>query len=320
MTYLQSAHRTFNNQIEALSHLKESLDENFTLACDILMQCKGKVVVSGMGKSGHIGNKMAATFASTGTPSFFMHPGEANHGDFGMLGKDDVVIAISNSGETQELVGLLPSIKRIQVPIIAITNNGDSSLAKFADVVLALGVQTEACSLGLAPTTSTTSTLVLGDALAISLLEAKGFTAQDFAFSHPGGALGKRLLLTVADVMVNGDAVPTTPVTATVKQALLDISSKGLGVTAIVDENNILVGIFSDGDLRRALYKRIYIHGTSVSKVMTVGGVSTSASSLAVDAVNLMQNNRINALFVLNDEKQPTGALSMYMLLKAGVV
>jgi len=320
MTYLQSAHRTFNNQIEALSHLKESLDENFTLACDILMQCKGKVVVSGMGKSGHIGNKMAATFASTGTPSFFMHPGEANHGDFGMLGKDDVVIAISNSGETQELVGLLPSIKRIQVPIIAITNNGDSSLAKFADVVLALGVQTEACSLGLAPTTSTTSTLVLGDALAISLLEAKGFTAQDFAFSHPGGALGKRLLLTVADVMVNGYAVPTTPVTATVKQALLDISSKGLGVTAIVDENNILVGIFSDGDLRRALDKRIDIHETSVSKVMTIGGVSTSASSLAVDAVNLMQNNRINALFVLNDEKQPTGALSMYMLLKAGVV
>ncbi|OFA30501.1 D-arabinose 5-phosphate isomerase [Glaciecola punicea] len=320
MTYLQSAHRTFNNQIEALSHLKESLDENFTLACDILMQCKGKVVVSGMGKSGHIGNKMAATFASTGTPSFFMHPGEANHGDFGMLGKDDVVIAISNSGETHELVGLLPSIKRIQVPIIAITNNGDSSLAKFADVVLALGVQTEACSLGLAPTTSTTSTLVLGDALAISLLEAKGFTAQDFAFSHPGGALGKRLLLTVADVMVNGYAVPTTPVTATVKQALLDISSKGLGVTAIVDENNILVGIFSDGDLRRALDKRIDIHETSVSKVMTIGGVSTSASSLAVDAVNLMQNNRINALFVLNDEKQPTGALSMYMLLKAGVV
>ncbi|GAB54625.1 arabinose 5-phosphate isomerase [Glaciecola punicea ACAM 611] len=320
MTYLQSAHRTFNNQIEALSHLKESLDENFTLACDILMQCKGKVVVSGMGKSGHIGNKMAATFASTGTPSFFMHPGEANHGDFGMLGKDDVVIAISNSGETHELVGLLPSIKRIQVPIIAITNNGDSSLAKFADVVLALGVQTEACSLGLAPTTSTTSTLVLGDALAISLLEAKGFTAQDFAFSHPGGALGKRLLLTVADVMVNGYAVPTTPVTATVKQALLDISSKGLGVTAIVDENNILVGIFSDGDLRRALDKRIDIHETSVSKVMTIGGVSTSASLLAVDAVNLMQNNRINALFVLNDEKQPTGALSMYMLLKAGVV
>lgn len=300
--------------------MKESLDENFTLACDILMQCKGKVVVSGMGKSGHIGNKMAATFASTGTPSFFMHPGEANHGDFGMLGKGDVVIAISNSGETHELVGLLPSIKRIQVPIIAITNNGDSSLAKFADVMLALGVQTEACSLGLAPTTSTTSTLVLGDALAISLLEAKGFTAQDFAFSHPGGALGKRLLLTVADVMVHGHAVPTTPVTATVKQALLDISSKGLGVTAIVDKNNILVGIFSDGDLRRALDKRIDIHETLVSKVMTIGGVSTSASSLAVDAVNLMQNKRINALFVLNDEMQPTGALSMYMLLKAGVV
>lgn len=320
MTYVESAHRTFNNQIEALMRLKDSLDNNFTLACDILMQCKGKVVVSGMGKSGHIGNKMAATFASTGTPSFFMHPGEANHGDFGMLDAKDVVIAISNSGETHELVGLLPSIKRIQVPIIAITNNPNSSLGKFANVVLELGVHTEACSLGLAPTTSTTATLVLGDALAISLLEAKGFTAQDFAFSHPGGALGKRLLLSVADIMVSGDDIPTTASDATVKQALLDISSKGLGVTAVVDENNTLVGIFSDGDLRRALDKRIDIHDTLVSSVMTIGGVSTCGNSLAVDAVNLMQNKRINALFVTNSDNQPIGALSMYMLLKAGVV
>jgi arabinose-5-phosphate isomerase len=320
MTYLQSADRTFNNQIDALSLLKEHLDENFTLACNVLMQCKGKVVVSGMGKSGHIGKKMAATFASTGTPSFFMHPGEANHGDFGMLGSNDVVIAISNSGETHELVGLLPSIKRIQLPIIAITNNPHSSLARHATVLLKLGVVQEACSLGLAPTTSTTCTLVLGDAMAIALLEAKGFTSEDFAFSHPGGALGKRLLLTVGDIMVSGDAIPTTPLSATVKQALLDISAKGLGVTAIIDKNNVLVGIFSDGDLRRALDKRIDIHTTPIHEVMTKGGVVTYAHSLAVDALNLMQNKRINALFVLNEKNHPVGALNTYMLLNAGVV
>lgn len=320
MTYLHSAKQTFENQIEALSNLQMQLDDSFTKACDILMKCSGKVVVSGMGKSGHIGNKMAATFASTGTPSFFMHPGEANHGDFGMLSSNDVVIAISNSGETSELVGLLPSIKRIQVPIIAITNKLDSSLAKFANVVLQLGVKKEACSLGLAPTTSTTATLVLGDALAIALLNAKGFTAEDFAFSHPGGALGKRLLLTVSDIMVSGSQVPTTSHSATVKQALLDISSKGLGVTGVINENGHLTGIFSDGDLRRALDNRIDIHEIPVHEVMTKGGVSTSANTLAIDALNLMQNKRINALFVLDENQHPIGALSTYMLLKAGVV
>ena len=320
MTYLYSAKQTFENQIEALSKLQMQLDDSFTRACDILMQCTGKVVVSGMGKSGHVGKKMAATFASTGTPSFFMHPGEANHGDFGMLSSNDVVIAISNSGETTELLSLLPSIKRIQVPIIAITNKPDNSLAKFSDVVLPLGIKKEACSLGLAPTTSTTATLVLGDALAIALLEAKGFTAQDFAFSHPGGALGKRLLLTVSDIMVSGSEVPTTVHTATVKQALLDISSKGLGITGVIDENYRLTGIFSDGDLRRALDKRIDIHEIPVHEVMTKGGVSTSPKTLAIDALNLMQSKRINALFVLDENQHPIGALTTYMLLKAGVV
>lgn len=320
MTYIASAKKTFANQIKALADLKVQLDGSFSAACDILMQCKGKVVVSGMGKSGHIGNKMAATFASTGTPSFFMHPGEANHGDFGMLGTNDVVIAISNSGETSELISLLPSIKRIQVPIIAITNKKNSSLAKFANVVLPLGVKKEACSLGLAPTTSTTATLVLGDALAIALLDAKGFTSEDFAFSHPGGALGKRLLLTVSDIMVSGKEIPTTPCSATVKEALLDISSKGLGVTGIIDENNHLVGIFSDGDLRRALDTRIDIHQTLVNEVMTQGGVSSTANMLAIDALNLMQSKRINALFVIDEEQHPIGALSTYMLLKSGVV
>lgn len=320
MSFLYSARRTFENQINALKALSESLDETFSRACDLLINCKGKVVVSGMGKSGHIGNKIAATLASTGTPAFFMHPGEANHGDFGMLGGDDVVIAISNSGETAELIGLLPSIKRIQVPIIGICNKPNNSLSKFADVTLLLNVEKEACSLGLAPTTSTTATLVLGDALAVALLEAKGFTAQDFAFSHPGGALGRRLLLTVKDIMHDSDAIPIVGESANIEQALLEISSKGLGITGIVDENNKLIGIFTDGDLRRALDKRIDIHSTTITDVMTRGGVSVTPDALAVDALNLMQSKKITALFILNGEGNPIGALNMYMLLKAGVV
>lgn len=320
MTYTQSAKHTFDIQVQGLQTLASALDESFDKACELLLNCTGKVVVCGMGKSGHVGNKIAATLASTGTSSFFMHPGEANHGDFGMLGHNDVLIGISNSGETSELIGLLPSIKRIGVPIIAITNNITSSLAKAAAVVLNLHVQKEACSLGLAPTTSTTATLVLGDALALALLEAKGFTAEDFAFSHPGGALGKRLLLQVSDVMVSGNDMPIVNDSATLKQALLEISSKGLGITGIVNDDNKLIGIFSDGDLRRTLDKQIDIHTALVRDVMTKGGISLLEDSLAVDAINLMQNKRIAALFVLDINQQPVGALNMYMLLKAGVV
>ena len=320
MTYIQSAKHTFDIQVKGLQTLASSLDESFEKACELLLNCEGKVVVCGMGKSGHIANKIAATLASTGTPAFFMHPGEANHGDFGMLSQNDVLIGISNSGETSELIGLLPSIKRIGVPIVAISNNMTSSLAKAAAVVLNLHVEKEACSLGLAPTTSTTATLVLGDALAIALLEAKGFTAEDFAFSHPGGALGKRLLLQVSDVLVNGNDMPLVSIDASLKQALFEISSKGLGITGIVDHNNELVGIFSDGDLRRALDKQIDIHSALVADVMTQGGISLLENSLAIDAINLMQNKRIAALFVLNQKNQPIGALNMYMLLKAGVV
>jgi arabinose-5-phosphate isomerase len=319
MTYLESARRTFSNQINALSELNQHLDSSFSACCDTLMQCRGKVVVSGMGKSGHIANKIAATLASTGTPAFFMHPGEANHGDFGMLSKDDVLIAISNSGETAELIGLLPAVKRLNIPIIAITNKADSSLTKFAKQTLLLHVKQEACSLGLAPTTSTTATLVLGDALAIALLEAKGFTAEDFAFSHPGGALGKRLLLTVSDIMVSGDDVPTVASTASLSQALLEMSSKGLGVTAIVEKEK-MVGIYSDGDLRRTLDKQVDVHTTLVKDVMTVKGVSLNAEDLAIDALNLMQEKRINALMVVDAKMQVVGALNMHMLLRAGVV
>ncbi|MGB3724145.1 MAG: KpsF/GutQ family sugar-phosphate isomerase [Glaciecola sp.] len=320
MTYLDSATQTFSIQINALQTLSKALDVTFTQACNMLLTCKGKVVVCGMGKSGHVGNKIAATLASTGTPAFFMHPGEANHGDFGMLSKDDVLIGISNSGETSELVSLLPSIKRIGVPIIAITNNTSSNLAKAASVTLALGVTQEACSLGLAPTTSTTATLVLGDAIAIALLEAKGFTAEDFAFSHPGGALGKRLLLTVNDIMATANDIPLVSNTDTLKQALFEISSKGLGITGIVDAQNTLVGIFSDGDLRRTLNEPIDIQHTLITQVMTPKGITIAADALAIDAINMMQNKRINALFVVNEHNQPVGALNMYMLLKAGVV
>ncbi len=320
MTYLSSALRTFKIQIDALTSLSKNLDDSFTKACDLLLNCKGKVVVTGMGKSGHVGNKMAATFASTGTPSFFMHPGEANHGDFGMLGAQDVLIAISNSGESSEISGLLPSIKRIGVPVIAMTNNPSSSLAKYSHTTLCLHVNKEACSLGLAPTSSTTNTLVLGDALAIALLEAKGFTAEDFAFSHPGGALGKRLLLTVDDIMAKGNEVPSIRESALVSDAILEISSKGLGITAITDANNTLIGIFSDGDLRRSIDKKIDLHTTPVIQVMTSGGVSISPNQLAVDALNIMQEKQISALLAVNEDNEIVGALNMHMLLKAGVI
>jgi len=319
MTFLDSAQRTFTHQIKALHQLQLSLDESFSDVCSTLLNCKGKVVVCGMGKSGHIANKIAATLASTGTPAFFMHPAEASHGDFGMLGKEDVLIAISNSGETTELISLLPAVKRLKIPIVAITNKPESSLTRFASHTLHLHITDEACSLGLAPTTSTTATLVLGDALAIALLESKGFTAEDFAFSHPGGALGKRLLLTVADIMVDSGEVPAVNVDATISDALIEMSSKGLGLTAILAQNKV-IGIYTDGDLRRTLDKQVDIHNTLVKDVMTVGGITLSKKDLAVDALNIMQEKRINSLIVVDDSGFPIGALNMYMLLKAGVV
>lgn len=319
MTYLATATRVFADEIGTLNKLKSCLDQGFNQACDVLMACQGKVVVCGMGKSGHIANKIAATLASTGTPAFFMHPGEANHGDLGMLSAQDVFIAISNSGETTELLGLLPVIKRQNIPIICVTNNVNSALAQHADVVLALHVENEACSLGLAPTSSTTATLVLGDALAIALLEAKGFTANDFALSHPGGALGKRLLLRVTDVMLRGDELPLTQQSASVREALLDMSAKGLGMTGIVDHEQRLVGVFTDGDLRRALDKGIDINQESVQAVMTQNSVSIAPQQMAVEALNLMQSRKISALFVL-ENGFPIGAVKMHDLLKEGVV
>lgn len=320
ISFLETAKTVFQNEIEALQKLQNSLDDSFNQACELMLHCTGKVVVCGMGKSGHIGNKIAATLASTGTPAFFMHPGEANHGDLGMLTKGDVLIGISNSGETHELTGLLPVVKRIGVPVIAITNNANSTLAKFSDVALDINVEKEACSLGLAPTTSTTATLVLGDALAVALLEAKGFTADDFALSHPGGSLGRKLLLTVDEIMAVEQELPLVKRTATVMQALLEISDKGLGMTGVIDDNQNLLGVFTDGDLRRALDKRVDIHKSTVEQVMTPNSVTMIQGKLAVDALNLMQQHKISAMFIVDDEQKPVGAIKMHTLLKAGVV
>lgn len=319
-TFLASARRVIDIEQRAISALSARLDETFARACELLYQCKGKVVVSGMGKSGHIGNKIAATLASTGTPAFFMHPGEANHGDLGMLGEDDVLLAISNSGETNELINLLPVVKRINVPVIAMTNSTSSTLGQHADVVVNISVEQEACSLGLAPTSSTTATLVMGDALAIALLDARGFTSDDFALSHPGGSLGRKLLLKVQDIMLTGDALPLVSDDATITQALLEVSSKGLGMTGITDKDGVLCGVFTDGDLRRILDTKTDIHHTRISQVMTRGGKTIQAHELAVEALNTMEAHKISALMVTDAQRKPVGAFNMHMLLKAGVL
>lgn len=318
--YRQSALRVLQIEAQAIQQLEQYIDDHFDLACKYLRDCKGKVVVCGMGKSGHIGNKIAATLSSTGTPAFFMHPGEANHGDLGMLTEQDVLLAISNSGETAELLNLFPVVKRMSIPIIALTNKRDSTLGKHADVVVCIKVEQEACSLGLAPTASTTATLAMGDALAIALLDASGFSSADFALSHPGGSLGRRLLLTVKDIMQTGQDLPLVKQHETISEALIEISRKGLGMTGVIDKNARLIGIFTDGDLRRILDNRIDIHQTSVEKVMTPGGVTGRAEMLAVENLNLMEKHKISSMIIVDESNIPVGALNMHMLLKAGVV
>lgn len=319
-TFLASARRVITIENRAITALAERLDGDFATACDYLFHCRGKVVVCGMGKSGHIGNKIAATLASTGTPSFFMHPGEANHGDLGMLGKEDVLLAISNSGETAELINLLPVVKRLNVPVIAMTNSRHSTLGQHADVVLDISVGEEACSLGLAPTSSTTATLVMGDALAIALLDARGFTSDDFALSHPGGSLGRKLLLKVKDIMLTAPDLPLVSQQATITQALLEISSKGLGMTGITDDKGRLCGVFTDGDLRRVLDSKADIHTLAIDQVMTRNGKTIGPEELAVEALNTMEACSITALMVVDENRRPVGAFNMHMLLKAGVL
>jgi arabinose-5-phosphate isomerase len=307
-------------ELNAVAALKQRIDDQFAFACQHLLACKGRIVVIGMGKSGHIAGKLAATLASTGSPAFFVHPGEASHGDLGMITPDDVVIAISNSGETNEILTILPLIKRLKVPFIALTGNPNSTLAKSATAHLNVSVEKEACPLGLAPTSSTTATLVMGDALAIALLESRGFTAEDFALSHPGGSLGRRLLLRVHDIMHTENEIPLISEHALMSDALVEMTNKGLGMTAICDSKKRIVGIFTDGDLRRVLSQSIDIHTASIKDHMTPSCKTASAAMLAAEALELMQSHKINALLITNDDKQLVGALNMHDLLRAGVV
>jgi len=317
---IDSAQRTIRLELEAVQELLPRIDADFIKACELILSCKGRVVVVGMGKSGHIGNKIAATLASTGTTSFFVHPAEASHGDMGMITRDDIVLALSNSGSTAEIVTLLPLIKRLGIRLISMTGNPDSPLAKAAEVNLDARVSQEACPLNLAPTSSTTASLVLGDALAIALLEARGFTAEDFAFSHPGGALGRRLLLKVENVMHAGDALPRVRRGTSLRDALLEMTQKGLGMTVVLEEDGRLAGIFTDGDLRRTLDKGIDVRQALIDEVMTPHGKTARAEMLAAEALKIMEDHKINALVVVDDLDNPVGALNMHDLLRAGVM
>lgn len=317
---IDSAKRTISLEQEAITSLLGRIDNSFVQACELILNCKGRVVVVGMGKSGHIGHKIAATLASTGTPAFFVHPAEASHGDMGMITADDIVLALSNSGTTNEIVTLLPLIKRLGLTLISMTGNPDSTLARAANVNLDTQVEQEACPLNLAPTSSTTVTLVLGDALAIALLEARGFTPEDFAFSHPGGALGRRLLLKVEHVMHSGDELPAVARDASLREALLEMTQKGLGMTLILAPDRTLAGIFTDGDLRRALDKGIDVRDASIDALMTHGGKTARPEMLAAQALKIMQDYKISSLPVINEHNQAIGALNMHDLLRAGVM
>ncbi len=307
-------------EAEALAALAERVDAKFAHACELVLACQGRVVVTGMGKSGHIGNKIAATLASTGTPSFFVHPGEASHGDLGMITPADVVLAISNSGETDEILLILPIIKRMGARLVALTGNLESSLARQADAVLYCGVEKEACPHNLAPTASTTAALAVGDALAVALLNSRGFTRDDFARSHPAGRLGRRLLVYVGDVMRTGDAVPTVKHDALLRDALLEMTGKGMGMTGVMDRDGKLLGILTDGDLRRVLNRNIDVHTAPVTEVMTPDPKTTGADRLAAETVALMRANKIYVLFVVDDSHRVIGAINMHDLLRAGVV
>src|SRR6187399_734449 len=303
----------------AISALVPRLDSGFARACSICLDCHGRVIVSGMGKSGHIAGKIAATLASTGTPSFFIHAAEASHGDIGMITRDDVLLAISNSGETAEVLLLIPHLSRLGVPFIAMTGNSKSNLARAASVHLDVSVDEEACPLNLAPTASTTATLALGDALAVALLEARGFTSQDFARSHPGGALGRKLLLHVADVMRTGDDLPVIGPSAPLADGLMVMSKKGLGMCVVVDGGRML-GVFTDGDLRRALDRQADVHRTTMREVMTSPGKSVRPQVLAAEAAHLMEKHQITALPVTDPDGTLVGAFNVHDLLRAGVL
>jgi arabinose-5-phosphate isomerase len=317
---LAISRRTLEIEAAAVLKLVERIDNDFLRAVDTLLACKGRVVVSGMGKSGHIGGKIAASLASTGTPAFFMHPAEASHGDLGMITGEDVVIALSNSGESPEIAGIVPLIKRRGARLIAMTGNPASTLAREADIHLDAGVEQEACPHNLAPTASTTAALALGDALVVATLLARGFTAEDFARTHPGGALGRRLLVHVRDLMHTGDALPVVEESASLKEALLEMTRKGLGMTAVVNRDGRLEGIFTDGDLRRLLDRDVDVRSAMIADVMKRAPITISQDVLAVEAAHVMEQTKVNGLLVVDGTGRLTGALNMHDLLRAGVV
>jgi arabinose-5-phosphate isomerase len=324
--YLALGVAVLKAEAEAVTALIDRLDSRFEQACELILSCKGRIVVTGMGKSGHISNKIAATLASTGSPSFFMHPGEASHGDLGMITKHDLVIALSNSGETNEITLLLPMLKRIGIALIALTGRPQSTLATTADIHLDVSVSQEACPLGLAPTSSTTASLAMGDALAVAVLQARGFTEEDFAMSHPGGNLGRRLLLRVSDIMHTGNQIPLVNADSSLKQTLLEMTRKGLGMAGVINsksldqKHHILVGIYTDGDLRRTFEQMPNIETASVKDYMTPNCITIQAHSIASEALKVMQDHKINALMVVDENNIIQGALNMHDLLRAGIV
>lgn len=319
-TLLRLAREVIETEAAAVRSLGERLDDSFARACRLMLACRGRVVVTGMGKSGHIANKIAATLASTGTPAFYVHPGEASHGDLGMITGEDLVLALSNSGETVELITILPLIKRLGVKLVSITGNPQSTLSQAADANLDASVAQEACPLNLAPTASTTAALALGDALAVALLSLRGFTEEDFARSHPGGTLGRRLLLRAMDIMHTGERVPTVTEGTPLSTALVEMTRKGLGMTAIVDGAGRVAGIFTDGDLRRALDRRVDVHRARIDEVMTRQCTTIGPETLAGEALRLMETGKFNALLVVDAERKLLGAFNMHDLLRAGVV
>ncbi|MEM8562689.1 MAG: KpsF/GutQ family sugar-phosphate isomerase [Pseudomonadota bacterium] len=317
--FSSSGKRTVRMESEAVAALLNRIDSHFDRACELLLQTEGRVIVIGMGKSGHIARKIAATLASTGTPAFFVHPGEASHGDMGMITGADTVIALSNSGSVAEIVTLLPLLKRMGTSLISMTGNSDSTLAQASDVHLNTGVETEACPLDLAPTSSTTTALVMGDALAIALLEARGFTADDFAFSHPGGTLGKKLLLKVEDLMRTGEDIPTVSPETPLSEALLEISNQGLGMTTVLNAQQQLCGIFTDGDLRRTLKAKVDINATPMGELMSSSAKTVTPEMLAAEAMRIMEENEISSLVVVNHNNTVAGVIHIMHLLHAGL-
>ncbi len=315
-----TARRVLDIEARAIQGLTDKIGPEFTEACRLCLECEGRVVVTGMGKSGHIAGKLAATLASTGTPAFFVHPGEASHGDLGMVTRKDVVIALSNSGETAELLTLLPLLKRLGVSLITMTGKPNSTLADASQVTLDIGVEEEACPLNLAPTASTTASLAMGDALAVALLEKRGFTPEDFALSHPGGSLGRKLLLRVEDLMRKGNEIPQVNSSTPVIEGLMEMTSKGLGMTAVTDDDGQLLGLFTDGDLRRKLDQKLDVHNATMAEVMTTDCRTASPDMLAAEAVHLLEQYKINALVIVDDSNQLIGALNVHDLFRAGVM